>query len=276
MSHEGATVTKAKNGRIVVYMGDDDEDRCLYKFISDSTDSLEKGSLYVANIEKGQWLHLSRESFPILKEKFKDQTELLIYTREAAKMIGGSPLDRPEDIAIDSRSSNIFIALTNNEPKNRPHGSILKIIEDQNNHGSLSFKASQFIMGGEDSGISCPDNLEIDRNGNLWFTTDIAGKSIGKAGYEKFGNNSLFFIPLRGQHAGKIIRVATAPRDAEFTGPCFSPDHQSLFICVQHPGETTENLDQLTSHWPDGGMPKSSVVILSGSTISYLLSSEFC
>ena len=160
---------------------------------------------------------------------------------------------------------------------NRPHGSILKIIEENNDAGSLSFTASTFVLGGEETGFSSPDNLAIDRNGNLWLTNDVSGSNIGKPEYAFSGNNGLYFIPLAGHWAGQAIRVASAPKDAEFTGPQFSPDGQSLFLSVQHPGETSTSLKQLTSHWPNGGnsIPKSAVVVLSGQTMEYLLGPDF-
>lgn len=277
MAHEGATVTKSKDGRAVVYLGDDDNDRCLYKFISSNSNSLERGDLYVAHLESGKWISLNRNNNPKLKETFTDQTELLIYTREAATLVGGSKLDRPEDIEVDPLTSAVYICLTNNVPMNRPHGSILKIIEENNDAGSLSFTASTFVLGGEETGFSSPDNLAIDRNGNLWLTNDVSGSNIGKPEYAFSGNNGLYFIPLAGHWAGQAIRVASAPKDAEFTGPQFSPDGQSLFLSVQHPGETSTSLKQLTSHWPNGGnsIPKSAVVVLSGQTMEYLLGPDF-
>jgi secreted PhoX family phosphatase len=33
-------------------------------------------------------------------------------------------------------------------------------------------------------------------------------------------------------------RFATMPNDAEGTGPYFTPDESTLFVNVQHPGET--------------------------------------
>ena len=50
MAHECATTTRAKDGRVVVYTGDDSPNEHLYKFISDSHDNLNKGVLYVANL----------------------------------------------------------------------------------------------------------------------------------------------------------------------------------------------------------------------------------
>ncbi len=273
MAHEGATVTKAKDGRIVVYMGDDANDRCLYKFISNSSDNIEKGTLYVADLKKKEWVALDLQSQKKLKEVYDDQTEVLIYAREAAELLDGTPLDRPEDIEIDPVTNDVFISLTNNYPKGRPHGSILKIKEFNQDAGSQQFEYSTFVLGGELAGISSPDNLVIDKNGNLWMTTDISGAKIGKGEFAYHGNNSLYFIPLRGEGVGRPIRVAAAPREAELTGPCFSPDGNQLFLSVQHPGETSKSLKKLTSNWPNGGteVPKSSVVVLSGPSMDYLL-----
>lgn len=263
-AHECAAVTKAKNGKVVAYTGDDTNDEHLYKFISDSSDSLEKGKLYVASLEKGQWLSLDINDQPILKQKFKDQTEIQIYAREAAKLVGATPLDRPEDIEFDPLTGNVLIALTNNKPKKNFYGSILKIMEDNNDPGSLTFKHDTFLAGGPNKGFACPDNMVFDQVGNLWFTTDIGGYDVNKAAYKDLGNNGLYVFIRTGAHQGKVIQVASAPIDAEFTGPCFSPDYKTLFLSVQHPGEMSKSLDKLTSTWPDGGIPKSSVVTITG------------
>ena len=84
-----------------------------------------------------------------------------------------------------------------------------------------------------------------------------------------FKNNSLFVIPRYGNDAGKVIRVASAPRDAELTGPCFSPDGKTLFLSVQHPGEQTTDINNPTSLWPfdEDNIPKPSVVAITGDLI---------
>ena len=108
------------------------------------------------------------------------------------------------------------------------------------------------MAGGGENGFSCPDNLAFDLSGNLWMTTDMSGSVMNKEEwpYMAFKNNSLFVIPRIGKDAGKVIRVANAPRDAEFTGPWFSPDGKTLFLSVQHPGEQTIDLKNPTSLWP--------------------------
>lgn len=273
-AHECAAVTKAKNGKVVAYSGDDTNDEHIYKFISDSENSLEKGKLYVANLEKGQWISLDINDQPILKEKLQTQTRVQMYTREAAKLVGATPMDRPEDIEFDPLTSNVIVTLTNNKPKKNYHGSILKIMEDNNDPGSLTFKHDTFLSGGVKEGFSCPDNMVFDPKGNLWFTTDIAGSDLKLDAYAGHGNNGLFVFIRSGDHAGEVIRVATTPVDAEFTGPCFSPDYKTLFLSVQHPGEYSPSLDKLTSSWPDGGIPKSCVITIEGPLLDKIVSGK--
>lgn len=267
-AHECATVCLTKEGFPVVYSGDDSNNECLYKFIGSKKDSLKEGTLYVANLEKKKWISLDIDSDPRLKERFKDQTSLLIRAREAAKLVGGTPLDRPEDIEIDPISGDVFITLTNNKPKGNLHGSILKISEKTKD--SLKFKYKTFRAGGAESGFSCPDNMAFDQNGNLWMTSDISGGKIGTKDYKPFGHNGLFVIPRKGRQAGEVIKIASAPVEAEFTGPFFSPDEKTLFLSVQHPGEKTKEVGRYTSNWPSnkkGKKPRSAVITITGALL---------
>ena len=270
-AHECCTLYQLEDDRIVAYTGDDSNSEHLYKFISSKPNSLKDGTLYVADTVNGKWLALDWESQDVLKDKFKDQTEVLIRAREAAKLLGATELNRPEDIEIDPVTGHIFVSLTNNKDKGDYHGSILKIEEDGGAFDALSFKASTYIVGGEENGFSCPDNLAFDLAGNLWMTSDMSGSWMNKADkpYMTFKNNSLFVIPRYGKDAGKVIRVASAPKDAELTGPWFSPDGSTLFLSVQHPGEQTRDKDNPTSLWPFDGdnIPKPTVVAITGDLI---------
>lgn len=265
-AHEGARVTSTHDGRPVVYMADDTADQCIYKFIGDTPGSLVSGTLYVANTQAGRWIALDREQNPKLKEAFVDQLDLLIHTRKAAKIVGGTPHDRPEGIDIHPVSGAVVISLTNNKARNNLYGSLIKIEEKDADHGALVFKASTLLMGGSGAGIACPDNIRFDHRGNLWVTSDMSDSAMRSEPYREFGNNSLFFVPMDGVSAGQPIRVASSPVDAEFTGPCFADDGRTLFVSVQHPGEGTTDLQNPTSRWPSGGneLPKPAVVALHG------------
>ena len=265
MAHECATVQELKDGRLVVYTGDDTNDEHLYKFISSKPGSLKEGTLYVANIEKGNWEPLVYDR-PQLQSTFSDQTDLLIRTRLASKLVGATPLDRPEDIEIDPVTGHVLIALTNNLPKENYFGSILKVMEEGGDHAALRFTTETFLTGGPETGFACPDNMAFDPQGNLWFTSDISGSKINKGVYTPFGNNGLYLVPRTGEQAGMVIQVASAPVHAELTGPWFAPDGKTLFLSVQHPGEYSVSMDKLSSHWPDGGesIPRPSVIVISG------------
>ena len=269
-AHEGATVTRARDGRPVVYMGDDKTDEHIYKFIAAEPDSLKRGVLYAADTNRGRWLPLSVDADVLLQRAFSTQTELLIRTREAAKLVGATPQDRPEDIEIDPHTGAVLVSLTKHPE--RPYGSILKLVEQDNDPGALAFTASAFLAGGPENGFACPDNLVFDPRGNLWFCTDVSSHELYQPPYDPFGNNSLFHVPMSGPHAGLPLRVASAPPGAELTGPTFSPDGRTLFLSVQHPGENSASADLLSSHWPDGGasLPRPGVICISGPLLDEL------
>lgn len=254
-AHEAANASLAPDGRCVVYTGDDCADQCLYKFISDEPNNLEKGKLYVANFEKGAWIPLDFNTNPQLQEKFKTELDMLIHCRIAADLVGGSKLDRPEDIEIDPITGDVFVTLTNNTGKENYFGSIVRIKEASRD--ALTFTHETVVTGGSKGGFACPDNIAFDKMGNLWFTSDISGRTMrDDPRYKEYGNNGLFYVPMKGENAGQAFRVASAPIGAEFTGPYFSPDGETLFLSVQHPGETSSSENKYTSLWPYGEIDK--------------------
>jgi hypothetical protein len=261
--HECATVRLAGDGRPVVYMGDDADSEHVYKFIAESPGSLERGTLYVANIEQGRWLPLTLAAHPSFATRFADQTELLIRAPEAAKLLGATPLGRPEDVEIDPRTGAVYIALTMFPSRGDAYGEILRIEESGGDPLSLTFAAETFLSGGIESGFACPDNLVFDRKGHLWLVSDMPGRD---GPYAPFKNNGLYYIPTDGPRAGKVHQVASAPSGAELTGPCFSPDGRTLFVSVQHPAPG----------WPDGPgtVPRSSVVAITGPALDALVGGD--
>lgn len=91
-----------------------------------------------------------------------------------------------------------------------------------------------------------PDNIAIDREGGVWFGTD---GNFGASAYA----DGIYYLDMDPAHKapavanptfGKAFRVLAVPSDAEATGPAFTPDMQTLFINVQHPGE------DIYSAWP--------------------------
>ncbi|MEO1369356.1 MAG: alkaline phosphatase PhoX, partial [Acidobacteriota bacterium] len=52
-----------------------------------------------------------------------------------------------------------------------------------------------------------------------------------------FGNNSMFMIPIEGSRRQQPHVFGIAPMQAEFCGPTFTEDGETLILAVQHPGE---------------------------------------
>lgn len=267
-AHESATLTNSKDGRVVVYSGDDAKGQCLYKFISKGkisgdpqkdADLLLEGQLYVANLSKGEWVLLSPEN-PVLakEEKFKSLANILVNTREAAKLAGGTKLNRPEDIKIDPLTGDVYFVLTNNSDAGDLHGSINILRENAQDSASLKFEYETFLVGGLRNGISCPDNLTFGPSNTLWACTDMSASVMGKGAFAAFARNSMHRLELDSSGSVFVRHFVQAPRDAELTGPTFLPDGSGLIVSVQHPGEGSFEKEGvgLTSHWPDGGLAK--------------------
>ncbi len=297
-NHENTAMGLAKDGRVVVYMGDDKKDACVYKYISKSkyeqvlgrgnTSLLTEGMLYAADMKKGKWIALTIEAVlkllndaaykvPALlgkkKEdllaKFKTQADVAVYTHEAAIILGATPTDRPEDIEICPFDNTFFVAHTNNDIHGNIHGHITRFFEKDSDLGAMEFDFEIFAAGGRQSGFSAPDNLTFDSNGNLWTVTDMSSSSMNKGVFTPFANNGMFVIPITGSSKGDALQFASAPNDAELTGPWFTPDESTLFLAVQHPGENTTDISKPTSMWPHRSgdtMPRPAVVAITGFT----------
>ncbi|MBW3628584.1 MAG: DUF839 domain-containing protein [Gemmatimonadetes bacterium] len=287
LRHENVAIRLAPNGLVVAYMGDDKRDSCVYKFISEraydpgapaaNLQVLETGKLYAADFGTGRWVLLDYASEPRLRDAtrpdgsrlFGGQADVLLDPRAAALLLGGTPVDRPEDIEIHPLTGHAYIALTNNNLHGNFHGQIVRLMEEANAADALAFQWDFFAVGGPQSGFSSPDNLLFDPYGNLWMVTDVTSSAAGdpQSIYGFQGNNSMFFFATEGSDAGKAVHFASGPVDCELTGPCWTPDGKTLFLSVQHPGEESESLTELSSHWPqqDGlSIPRPAVVAITG------------
>jgi len=132
-------MTLAADGRVVVYMGDDQRSEYLYKFVSDGTYQpgngrmnrllLHTSTLYVARFAadtatdagtgKGEWVPLRLDTGTPdgrrLGDLFNDDMgRLLIQTRQAADAVGATPMDRPEWVAVHPATGEAYVTLTNN------------------------------------------------------------------------------------------------------------------------------------------------------------------
>jgi uncharacterized protein len=302
IKHEGALVTESR-GRIVVYTGDDQDGDYVYKFVGNAPwrklrakgrSPLDEGTLYVARFNddgSGDWLPLVHGLGDITTANgFVNQADVLLRTRMAADVAGATKMDRPEWIAENPRTGEVFVSLTNgtsgpNEPNPRdpnPYGHIIKWRERNGHKTGTRFEWDVFLLAGdpqydptvelaEEDIFGSPDGLHFDRDGRLWIQTDISNSSQNRPerGYDRIGNNAMLAADPR---TGDIRRFAVGPRGCELTGAVTTPDQETIFVNVQHPGEFTNfwgnptpQNPRVVSNWPDfdpDGRPRSATVAI--------------
>ena len=67
-------------------------------------------------MEKGEWVSLNYdEQTNSTRFILRIKRRVLIRLRESAVLVGGTPLDRPEDIEIDPATNAVFVSLTNQQ-----------------------------------------------------------------------------------------------------------------------------------------------------------------
>jgi uncharacterized protein len=302
--HEGATTVLNPDGRLVVYMGDDDRDEHVYKFVTQGTvdrearaanrDLLDEGTLYAARFEaegRLRWLPLVFGQGPLTRENgFASQADVVIEARRAARLLGATPMDRPEDIETSPVTGRVYCALTNHAERtpgevnpanprfdNRT-GHILEIIPPGAGGGAVDHAAPEgawdfFLIAGnpvlgntlygsgvsENGWLACPDNLAFDHQGRLWIATDQGGLQDDL----KIGDG-LYGADLQGDGRAVPRFFFRTPLGAELCGPCLTPDDKTFFVAVQHPGEGSVYSDPST-RWPDFDPkmpPRPSVVVI--------------
>ncbi len=116
-----------------------------------------------------------------------------------------------------------------------------------------------------------PDGIMVDDDGRIWIQTDISNSSqnlVSKA-YDNIGNNQMLCAdPV----SGETRRFLVGPRGCELTGIAITPDQQTMFVNIQHPGESTPAFGSPTnanpravSNWPDydpDGRPRPATVVI--------------
>ncbi|WP_315789453.1 PhoX family protein [Fischerella sp. JS2] len=226
-------------------------------------------------ITKDQEIAQYKQNFKNLGNLYSGNAEeqqgaILIDAHYAASAIGATCTGRPEDREV-AANGDLYISFTSGSPDQEggpdtrvfqgpkaetpyEYGWVMRLTEDSNDPAAVTFRWQMLATGGEPAaggmGFANPDNLLLDKNGNVWMVTDIStGKmnqsvknrtdSGGKLTINSglFGNNAIWLIPTQGDDAGKAFLFGIGPIECEITGPCFTIDEKSMFISIQHPGE---------------------------------------
>lgn len=288
--HENAALVLAPDGRVVVYLGDDERGEFLYKFISDAAyvpggDTaalLDEGTLHVAQFHEdgtGQWLPLTPETTGMTLP------EICILTRQAASKVGATTMDRPEWVAVNPVMAEGYCALTNNKnrgikpnaggdetPLGGPnpraenlYGQIVRWRPKGADHAAEAFDWDLYVMAGNPALHQDARAGSANINaGNLFNSPDgMAFDSSGllwiqtdgddgnEGDFTGMGNNQML---VGDPVSGRIERFMTGPKGSEVTGLCWSADRRAMFVGIQHPD----------APFPDGEgrLPRSSIVVI--------------
>ena len=178
-------------------------------------------------------------------------------TRQAADLLGATPMDRPEDVEPNPLTGHVYAMLTNNSKRTSDQtngvnpradnigGHIVEIIPPGDagsvDHAADRFSWELFVLAGdpaagtaqfgdgttENGWFACPDNCAFDPKGRMWVATDQGGQQ------KKLGiGDGLFAMETEGDGRAVSRRFFTVPRGAEMCGPCFTPDGRTLFVAV--------------------------------------------
>ncbi|VFR20806.1 Putative phosphatase [plant metagenome] len=217
IKHENAAQTLAADSRVVVYMGDDQANDYIYKFVSDgkydaatpnlNRNLLETGTLYVAVFEEGaatgdmmgtgRWIPLRldtpKTAGGTLADDFADIGELLVHTRLAADAAGATPMDRPEWVTVHPQTGEVYCTLTNNSGRaagaeddanpraNNVYGQIVRWRETGNDAAALTFEWDLFVLAGNPN---AGDGLVA---GSANITADNTFNSPDGLAFDKYG-----------------------------------------------------------------------------------------
>jgi secreted PhoX family phosphatase len=294
--HEGAAGIVNRDGRYVIYSGDDERFDYVYKFVTRATvdrsnrlanaNLLDDGTLYVAKYNAdgtGEWLPLVHGQGPLTAANgFGSQADVLIETRRAADLVGATRMDRPEDVEANPKTDKVYVILTNNSRRKQEEvdaanpradnefGHIIEMTPPDGDHGAPGFTWEILVKCGDpavaavgasfssattkDGWFGMPDGIAIDGEGRLWIATDgNSDKATGRS-------DGLWALETEGESRATSKLFFRCPAGAEMCGPAFTPDDETLFVAVQHPGDDgpqwkpfgrLSSFEDPSTRWPD-------------------------
>jgi uncharacterized protein len=293
--HEGAETSLAADGRVVMYMGDDERFDYMYKFVTKgkfnptnraaNLNLLDEGTLYVARVNAdgtGDWLPLVVGFDKLTAANgFGTQADICIKTRFAADLLGATKMDRPEDFERNPVTGAVYCVLTNNSRRtaaqvdkanpraDNKDGHILELLEENNDASATKFKWSLFLVCGNPSdpstyfgGFPKEKVSAVATPDNISFDNKgnmwIATDGMDASNLKS--NDGVFAVPTTGAERGRVQQFMSSTKGSEVCGPIFTPDNRNYFAAIQHPGEGG-TVDKPVSLFPDGvGVPRPTVI----------------
>ena len=182
----------------------------------------------------------------------------------------------------------------NGKPSGNDNGHIIRWAETGGDHAATSFEWDIYLFGAPSdlsaenlsqlsasNDLSSPDGLYFDPRGVLWIQTDdgaytdttscmllaaLPGKvSDGTTITTSAGQQSRIGMPASNDN---IKRFFVGPEGCEVTGITMAPDFKTLFINIQHPGNTWGAV-------AGGSTPRSATVMITKEDGDVILAESF-
>lgn len=221
-SHEGLTFDPAGN----LYGISETNPGYIYRFTPDARGDLTAGQLAVLRLTSdegdrtgpAEWVPLDREA-------------VVVDSDAEATAIGATGYSRPEDVAV--RKNVLYVTITGED---RVLAIDLRVPKGGGDHDT-SF-VHQYVKAGVNApaDFDAPDNLVIDKAGNLYVAEDPGGSYLGG---KRFGDDIWVAArPVKGSSsASRTDRFASLTDcDAEPTGIYFDRSYETLYVNVMHRG----------------------------------------
>lgn len=293
IKHENAAYRLTQDNRIVVYMGDDQVNDYIYKFVStnsyreggDNSTLLDSGKLYVAKFEDGaaggdfmgtgKWILLDSVENEVLRSDggFPSQAHVLVNTRLAADVVGATPMDRPEWVSVHSTSGEVYVTLTNNSGRKEDatddanpraanlYGQIIRWREAGDDAAAETFEWDLFVLAGNP--VAYPDRADL-KSGSENITADNTFNSPDGLGFDKDGR---LWIQTDGKYSnsgdyvgqGNNQMLCADPATKEIRRFFVGPKECEVTGIAFTPDSKTMFIniqhpgEDGDSHWPDGG-----------------------
>jgi hypothetical protein len=208
----------------------------IFKFVPDKKGDLSSGQTYALKITQAtgdrtglaEWVPLDRAGVQIDASAEADKVQATGY-------------GRPEDVEIAASTGSshggadmAYVAITSEH-----RVLAIELREPKGHDGRATAFVADYVSRATNAPteFEMPDNLALDRSGNLFITEDPGGTfSSGK----RKGDDIWVAAPNRGAHdapSPSVARFATLTDcDAEPTGIYFDLTSDRLFVNVQHRG----------------------------------------
>jgi uncharacterized protein len=216
--HESAALSIDANDRVAFYMGDDERNEYVYKFVcankfkansrAANRDMLDNGTLYVAKFNAdgtGVWIPLVwGQNGLTAANGFESQADVVIKARQAGDLVGATMMDRPEWATVHPTTGEVYLTLTNNSRRgnnppsaNNPNGSTTAgsanpVVDAANPRPDNDY--GHIIRWREQGGrvdatsfewdifVQCGDKATTKTLGGSYTANEFGGQSVGYAG----------------------------------------------------------------------------------------------